>query len=61
MSIFYFSSRVKVKIKTVIIDKKYINKKTQLNVALAREIGYFINDNKEHLDSFDKKEFNGRY
>ena len=27
-SIFYFSSRVKVKIKTIIIDKKYINKKT---------------------------------
>ena len=53
-SIFYFSSRVKVKIKTIIIDKKYINKKTQLNVALAREIGQFINDNKEYLDSFDK-------
>ena len=53
-SIFYFSSRVKVKIRTVIIDKKYINKKAQLNVALAREIGQFINDNKEYLDSFDK-------
>ncbi len=53
-AIFYFSSRVKVKIRTVIIDKKYINKKTQLNMALAREISSFINDNKEYLDSFDK-------
>ena len=53
-SIFYFSSRVKVKIRTIIIDKKYINKKTQLNVALAREISHFINANKEYLDSFDR-------
>jgi hypothetical protein len=53
-AIFYFSNRVKVKIKTVIIDKKYINKKMQLNMALAREIGQFINDNKDYLESFDK-------
>ena len=44
-AIFYFSSRVKVKIRTIIVDKKYINKKTQLNMALAREISKFINDN----------------
>jgi hypothetical protein len=53
-AIFYFSNRVKVKIKTVIIDKKYINKKMQLNMALARKIGQFINDNKDYLESFDK-------
>jgi hypothetical protein len=53
-AIFYFSNRVKVKIKTVIIDKKYINKKMQLNMALAREIGQFINENKDYLESFDK-------
>ncbi len=53
-AIFYFSSRVKVKIRTVIIDKKYVNKKTQLNVALARKIGQFISDNQEYLNSFDK-------
>lgn len=52
-AIFYFSSRVKVKIRTVIIDKKYINKKTQLNIALAREISQFINDNKDYLETFD--------
>ena len=53
-AIFYFSSRVKVKIRTVIVDKKYINKKTQLNVALAREISKFINDNLDYINSFDK-------
>ena len=53
-AIFYFSNRVKAKIRTVIIDKKYINKKMQLNMALAREIGQFINDNKAYFDTFDK-------
>ncbi|MBR3162940.1 MAG: hypothetical protein IKF17_02410 [Clostridia bacterium] len=47
--------RVKVKIRTIIVDKKYINKKTQLNVALAREISKFINDNQDYINSFDKK------
>ena len=53
-AIFYFSNRVKVKIRTVIIYKKYINNKMQLNMALAREIGQFINDNKAYFDTFDK-------
>lgn len=53
-TIFYFSSRVKAKIKTIIVDKKYINKKMQLNMALTREIGQFINDNRDYLESFDR-------
>ena len=53
-AIFYFSSRVKVKIRTIIVDKKYINNKTQLNVALAREISKFISENQDYLNSFDK-------
>lgn len=53
-SIFYFSNRVKVKLKTIIIDKKYINKKMQLNMSLAREIGNFVNNNQKYLESFDK-------
>lgn len=53
-AIFYFSNRVKAKISTVIIDKKYINRKTQLNMALAREIGNFINNNRDYIYSFDK-------
>lgn len=53
-SIFYFSNKVKVKIRTIVIDKKYINKKMQLNVALAREISNFISNNREYIKSFDK-------
>ena len=53
-AIFYFSNKVKVKIRTVIVDKKYINRKNQLNVVLAREISKFIEDNKDYLNSFDK-------
>lgn len=53
-AIFYFSNKVKVKIKTILVDKKYINKKIQLNIALAREISKFINDNKNYLELFDK-------
>ncbi len=53
-TIFYFSSKVNVKVKTVIIDKKYLNKKNQLTMALAREIGKFLNENSDYLKSFDK-------
>lgn len=53
-AIFYFSSRVKVKIRTVIVDKRYINEKAQLNMELAREISRFINDNQDYISSFDK-------
>lgn len=53
-AIFYFSNRVKVRIRTVIVDKRYINKKMQLNMTLAREIGKFINENQEYINFFDK-------
>lgn len=53
-AIFYFSVRAKVKIRTIIVDKKYINKKTQLNMSLAREISKFLKDNAEYINSFDK-------
>ena len=29
-SIFYFSSRVKVKLRTIIVDKKFMNRKNQV-------------------------------
>lgn len=53
-AIFYFSSRAKVKIKTIVVDKKYLNKKPQLNMALAKEISKFIENNKEYINSFEK-------
>lgn len=53
-SIFYFSVRVNVKIKTIIVDKRYINKKTQLNMNLARQMWQFIKENADYINSFDK-------
>ena len=53
-AIFYFSNKVKVKIRTIVIDKKYFNKKMHLNSALAKEIGQFIQDNQKYINSFDK-------
>lgn len=53
-AIFYFSNKVKVKLKTIIIDKRFINKKKQLNIALAREINNFVNQNREYINCFDK-------
>ncbi len=38
------------------VIKDNINKKMRLNMALAREIGQFINDNKYYLEAFDKVE-----
>lgn len=53
-SILYFSVRVNVKIKTIIVDKRYINKKTQLNMNLARQMWQFIKENADYINSFDK-------
>ena len=53
-AIFYFSNKVKVKVRTVVIDKRYLNSKIQLNSALAKEIAKFLDDNKEYIEFFDK-------
>ena len=53
-SIFYFSKRVKVKIHTVIIDKRFKNNKAQLNRELALEINQFFDSIKDYMDEFEK-------
>lgn len=53
-SIFYFSKRVKVKIYTVIIDKRFKNNRTQLNKELALEISKFFNSISEYMNEFEK-------
>jgi hypothetical protein len=53
-SIFYFSKRVKVKIHTVIVDKRFKNNKTQLNRELASEINNFFNDISDYMNEFEK-------
>lgn len=53
-SIFYFSKRVKVKIHTVIIDKRFKNNRAQLNRELALEISKFFNLINEYMNEFEK-------
>lgn len=53
-SIFYFSKRVKVKIHTIIVDKRFKNNKTQLNRELASEINKFFIEISDYMNEFDK-------
>ena len=53
-TIFNFARIIPVKLKTIILDKRYMNSKRQLNKAISIEMNNFINDNKKYLDSFDK-------
>ena len=53
-SIFYFSKRVKVKIHTVIVDKRFKNNKTQLNRELASQISNFFNSISDYMDNFEQ-------
>ena len=53
-SIFYFSKRVKVKIHTVIIDKRFKNNKAQLNRELALEISNFFDSINDYMNEFEK-------
>ena len=53
-SIFYFSKRVKVKIHTIIIDKRFKNNKAQLNKELAIAINNFFNLIDDYMNQFEK-------
>ena len=51
-SIFFFSKRVKVKIHTIIVDKRFKNNKTQLNKELASGINDFFNSISDYMNEF---------
>lgn len=51
-SIFFFSKRVKVKI--IIVDKRFKNNKTQLNRELASGINDFFNSISYYMNEFEK-------
>lgn len=53
-SIFYFAKRVKVKIHSIIIDKRFKNNKVQLNKELAIQIGAFFNSISDYMNEFEK-------
>ena len=53
-AIFNFSKRVKVKIHTIIVDKRFKNSKAQLNRELATEINKLFNLLNSYMNEFEK-------
>ena len=53
-TVFNFARRVPVKIRSIIIDKRYMNNSSQLNRSIAIEVNKFISENQKYIDSFDK-------
>ena len=53
-SIFYFSKRVKVKLHTIIVDKRFKNNKIQLNRELKIKINEFFSSIGSYMDEFEK-------
>lgn len=53
-AIFNFSKRVKVKIHTIIVDKRFKNSKAQLNRELATEINKLLNLLNSYMNEFEK-------
>lgn len=53
-TIFNFARKTPVKLKTIILDKRYMNSKSQLNKAISIEINKFIKENQKYFDSFEK-------
>ncbi len=53
-TIFNFTRKIPIKLKTIILDKRYMNNKSQLNKAIFSEISKFVNDNQKYFDIFNK-------
>lgn len=53
-AIYHFSRKIKVKYKTIIIDKKYTNDSTILRQKLSIEINKMINEHRNYFNKFDK-------
>lgn len=53
-SIYQFSRRIQVKYCTIIVDKRFINTKTQLRQMLAYEINKMIKKNSKYFKKFDQ-------
>lgn len=53
-TIFNFARKIPVKLKTIILDKRYMNSKRQLNKAISIEVNKFVSNNQKYFDTFDK-------
>ena len=56
-AIYHFSGKIKVKYKTIIIDKKYTNDSTILRQKLSIEINKMINEHRNYFNKFEKFEY----
>jgi hypothetical protein len=53
-AIYHFSRKIKVRYKTIIIDKKYTNNSRILKQQLSLEINNMIKDHEQYFSKFDK-------
>ena len=53
-TLFLFFKRIKIKIKTVLINKKYLNTRSQLNKKILDELEIFLYKNEKYFSSFDE-------
>lgn len=53
-AIYHFSRKIKVKYKTIIIDKRYANNNRVFKQQLSYEINKMIKDNEKYFDKFDQ-------
>ena len=53
-SIYQFSRRIKVRYKTIIIDKRYTDNNTSLKQKLLIEINNMVNENEDYFKKFDR-------
>lgn len=53
-AIFYFAKRVKIKVHTVIVNKNFKNKKSQLTKELKYKIEKFLKKIDNYMDEFEK-------
>ena len=53
-SIFYFSKRVPVKVKSVFVNKKYMTSRSQLVRELGNGINKLLHEYKDMISKYDK-------
>ena len=53
-SIYQFSRRIKVRYKTIIVDKRFTDNNTSLRQKLSIEINKMVNENETYFKKFDK-------
>lgn len=53
-TLFNYSRKIPIRIKSIVIDKRYVNTRYQLVKKIETELNYVIEDNCEYFNSFDE-------